>query len=124
MIYRNSDRIGDRRWLVEPHLDAGEILRDFLKGERNLIELELGYIAAVDDLDQFLRAAEGRPICVERAMTGEILARPIGSDESLFVTGRTAEVIGGYIDRTPVWTDDRGEMTLRRRLQSMYSGTL
>jgi len=124
MIYRNSDRMSDRRWLGEPNLEAGEVVRDFLRGERDLIELERGYIAAVDDLDGFLREAEGRPICVERAVTGEILARPIGSRESLFITGRTADVMGGYIDQTPVWTDDRSDMTLRRRLHSMYSGTL
>lgn len=124
MIYRNSDRLDDVRWLAEPDLGAGEIVRDFLMGERNLIELERGYIAAVDDLEQFLRAADGLPLSVERGATGEILVRPIGTSESLFITGRTAEVITGYIDRKPVWMDDRFEMTLRRRLHLMYTGTL
>ena len=124
MIYRNSDRIDDVRWLGEPNIEAGELVRDFLAGERDLIELERGYIAAVDDLDRFLRAADRKPICVERAVTGEILVRAIGSPELLFINGRTAEVIAGYIDRTPVWMEDRFDMTLRRRLHSMYSGTL
>ena len=121
MIYRNYDRINDARWLAEPNMEAGELVRDFLIGERNLIELERGYIAAVDDLDRFLKSAEGRPLCIERAVTGQILVRAIGSSEWLFITGRTADVITGYLDRTPVWMDDRNDMTLRRRLQLMYT---
>ena len=124
MIYRNYDRVNDVRWLGEPNMEAGELVRDFLAGERNLIELERGYIAAVDDLDRFLKSAEGRPICVERAVTGEILVRAIGSPESLFISGRTADVITGYLDRTPVWMDDRNDMTLRRRLHLMYTRSL
>jgi hypothetical protein len=54
-------------------------------------------------------------------VTGEILVRAIGSSESLFITGRTADVITGYLDRTPVWMDDRNDMTLRRRLHLMYT---
>ena len=112
MIYRNDDRIDDVRWLGEPNTEAGEIVRDFLCGERDLVQLEGG---RAGDLDEFLAAANGRPICVERAMTGEILVRAIGSIESLFITGRTADVIAGYLDSTPVWMEDRGDMTIRRR---------
>jgi hypothetical protein len=124
MIYRNYDWSRETRWLAEPNREAGEIVREFLTGERNLIELESGYIVPVEHLDQFLCAAEGRPICVERAVTGEILVRPIGTNESLILTGRTAEVVAGYIDQTPVWMEDRGDMTLRCRLHSIDTGTL
>ena len=117
MIYRNSDFIDDQRWLAEPKADAGDIVREFLAGERDLMELELGPNAhVVADLYEFLAAAEERPICVERAVTGEILVRAIGGNDSLLITGRTANVVAGYLDCTPVWMEDRGDMTLRRRI--------
>jgi hypothetical protein len=124
MIYRNPDRLDDMRWLGEPNRKAGEMVRDFLSGERDLLELERGYIAAVGDLDAFLSEAEGRTLCVERAVTGEILVRAIGSRQSLLITGRTAEVIAGYIDETPVWMEDRFDMTLRRRVHLIATASV
>ena len=115
MIYRNHDRLNDLRWLGEPNLQAGEIVRDFLIGERDLLELEHGHTRALGNLDCFLEGAANRPICVERAVTGEILIRAIGFRDSLLVTGRTADVLAGYLDSTPVWMEDRNDMTIRRR---------
>ncbi len=115
MIYLNLELIDDRRWLGEPKLDAGEIVRDFLAGERDLLELEQSSSCALTSLNRFLESAADRPICVERSVTGEILIRPIGASDVLLVTGRTADVVAGYLDNTPVWMEDRGDMTLRRR---------
>ena len=119
MLYRNDERLNDLRWLGEPNLAAGEIVREFLSGERDLLELEHGHTPAVEDLDWFLEGAAERPICVERAATGQILIRAVGFSGSLLVTGRTADVLSGYLDSTPVWMEDRSEMTLRRRPQSL-----
>ena len=116
MIYRNCDLVQYVRWLGEPNVEAGEIVREFLAGERDLLRLELGAATVVDDLNAFLDDADGKPICVERGGSGEILVRAIGCHESLFITGRTADVISGYLDTTPVWMEDRGDMTLRRRI--------
>ena len=99
-------------------MDASEIVRDSLAGERDLLELEHGFGPAVDALTQFLESAAGRPMCVERSITGEILIRAIGASDWLLLTGRTADVVAGYLDNAPVWMEDRGDMTLRRRVAS------
>ena len=51
MIYRNDLRMHDVRWLAEPNVGAGEILREFLTGERDLLEIEGGCDDAVRDLE-------------------------------------------------------------------------
>jgi hypothetical protein len=122
MIYLNLELTDDRRWLGEPKLDAGEIVRDFLTGERDLLELEHRTGAGVDALRRFLDSAEGRPIVVERSLAGEMLIRAIGASDSLVVTGRTAEVVAGYLDNKLVSMEDRWDMTLRQRVQGMQLG--
>ncbi|MGZ7031038.1 MAG: hypothetical protein ACXVIJ_03620 [Thermoanaerobaculia bacterium] len=119
MIYLNLELTDDRRWHGEPKLDAGEIVRDFLTGERDLLELEHGTGPGVDALRCFLEAAEGRPIIVARSINHEMLIRAVGASDSLIVTGRTAEVVAGYLDNKIVSTEDRWDMTLRRRPRAL-----
>jgi hypothetical protein len=114
MIFRNSARAGETIWMGSLDPQAGETVRDFLAGEHDLLKLSGSRSRATLDLQIFLDHAAGRPVCVERSHEGELLVRAIGSSQSLLITGRTAEVICGYLDEGPVLMEDRAEMTLRR----------
>ena len=115
MIYRNAVVPNDIVWMgtLDPH--AGEVVRDFLAGECDLMKLAGARRSAINDLQSFLNCASGKPICVERSHTGQLLVRAIGSSESLLLTGRTAEVVCAYLDQAPVMMEDRSDMTIRQR---------
>ena len=115
MIYRNATVLRDIIWMGSLASDAGEVVRDFLAGECDLMKLQGTRHRTLNDLQIFLNSASGRPICVERSRRGDLLVRAIGSGESLLLTGRTADVIRAYLDRAPVRMQDRADMTIRRR---------
>lgn len=115
MIYRNAAVQKDSVWIGTLDPQAGEIVRDFLAGECDLMKLAGARRSAIADLQMFLNSAKGKPICVERSLTGHLLVRAIGTSESLLLTGRTAEVVCAYLDQAPVLMEDRSEMTIRQR---------
>ena len=114
MIYRNSSLAQQVSWEVDDTLLAADIVLVFLRGERDLLRLAQLAKKTVADLDAFLTESEGRPLAIERSAGGELLVTCETSGESLFVTGKTAEVLRNYIDCRPVRGIDRGDMTLRR----------
>ena len=115
MIYRNAAVPKDIVWMGTLDPEAGEIVRDFLAGECDLMKLAGALRSAIADLQMFLNSASGKPICVERSQAGHLLVRAIGSSEWLLLTGRTAEVVCAYLDQAPVLMEDRSEMTIRQK---------
>ncbi len=92
---------------------SGEIARDFLGGERDLLKLARARTSTIVDLQVFLENAAEQPLCVARAASGEVLVRAGNSSETLMITGRTADVLRAYLDEELVLMSDRGDMTLR-----------
>jgi len=116
MIYRNSDLSRSINWSPDMNPEAGEIALRFLEGERDLMQIAHVRSSSIVDLTIFQVAAAGRYITVMRGTMGEILVTIAGSDETLLLTGKTAEVLAAYLDDEPVTTHDRSDMTIRRRV--------
>ena len=113
MIYRSSRIAHKYNWTPDDNPRAGELARQFLSNELELMQLEEIRSTATEALNDFLHM--GGVIAVERGISQDVLVRTIGSGESLLVTGKTAEVLRSYLDDEPVSTRDRGDMTIRRR---------
>lgn len=114
MIYRNSDLAHSITWTAETHPEAGERATRFLVAEYELLRLARARSSAIVELNIFLETANDTGVEVRRGLTGELLVT--ASDQSLLLTGKTAEVLGSYIDDEPVMTGDRLDMTIRRRI--------
>ena len=114
MIYRNSSLAQQLSWDRDDTLLAADIVLVFLRGERDLLRLAQLAKSTVADLDIFLTETEGKAVVIERASAGQLLIACEEAGESLFITGKTAEVLRAYIDCQPVRSIDRGDMTLRR----------
>ena len=99
---------------MDDTLLAADIVLVFLRGERDLLRLAQLAKKTVADLDAFLTECEDHPLVIERSAGGEIRITCEQSGGTLFVTGKTAEVLRNYIDCRPVRGIDRGDMTLRR----------
>ena len=110
MIYRNSLLANHVTWTMDDTPEAAQIARTFLRAECQLLRLASVAGSVVSDVEDFLKAVA--PTSVHRSSAGELLVRA-GSDD-LLITGKTAEVLGAYIDREIVRTEDRLDMTLRR----------
>ena len=115
MIYRNSSLAKQLSWNRDDTLLAADIALVFLRGERDLLRLAQMAAGTVAELDGFLTATEGMPLVVDRAAAGQLMVACEKTSESLFVTGKTADVLRAYIDCQPVRGIDRDDMTLRRR---------
>lgn len=115
MIYRNDPATKRRLWRRETNPDAPTVARRFLRGETEILRLAKMSTKTIDDLNAFLDITGEMTIEVERAPGGDILVKADKAGESLLITGRTAKVLGAYIDNEPVQTDDRTDMTQRIR---------
>ena len=102
------------QWTPDSNDRAGEIARDFLRGENDLLELASARTGAVLALSRFLENSAEYPLSVERAESGDLLVRAKVVGEALLVTGKTARVLARYIDSSPVLMQDRLDMTARR----------
>ena len=114
MIYRNSSLAQQLSWNRDDTVLAADIVLVFLRGERDLLRLAQVAKSTVADLEMFLTRTEGMPLVIERAAAGQLLIACEKTGDSLFVTGKTAEVLRAYIDCQPVRGIDRDDMTLRR----------
>ena len=112
MIVRSNGMTQLNGWKRESNPNAGSIARDFLIGELEILKLGHVRSSAIIDLRVFLEASGDRPIEVWRAPAGEIIVAG-DSDECLFLTGRTASVLRGYLDEQTVTMQDRFDMTQR-----------
>lgn len=110
MIYRNSLLANHVTWTVDFTPEAANIARMFLRAECQLLRLASVAHGVVDEVEDFLESSA--PMSVYRSAAGDLLLRMNGDD--LLLTGKTAEVLGAYIDREIVRTEDRLDMTLRR----------
>ena len=119
MIYRNSPMATKLRWWTDSNAGAGEIAREFLNGERELLQFVRAENDMVLDLIVFLEATRGLSLTVRRSVGGELLVTAVPWAESLLLTGRTAEVLRGYIDNRMVKMADRFDMTVRQPIRSM-----
>jgi hypothetical protein len=116
VIYRNSSLAQQLSWNRDDTILAADIVLVFLRGERDLLQLAKMAKGTVADLDMFLTRTEGMPLVVDRSAAGQLLIACEETGESLFVTGKTAEVLRAYIDCQPVRGIDRDDMTLRRHV--------
>ena len=114
VIYRNSAVAEQIRWSLDDTDGAPDIARTFLRSEFELLRLARVVTSSVADLESFLKNTANAPLSVQRSAAQELLVRAANSDESLLITGKTAEVLCAYIDSEPVRTEDRADMTLRR----------
>jgi len=118
VIYRNSPLSRQIAWTPDDTLLAPDIALHFLRGEYDLLRLARVAHSTVADLQLFLTLTAGLPLVVERSAAGELLVYCQEVDESLLITGKTADVLCSYIDCEPVHTQDRGDMTLRRQMSA------
>lgn len=114
MIYRNSLLSKQVVWTLDASPEATNVARAFLRGECELLRLARVAQNTIADLEKFLQITAELPIVVERSSAGDLLVRASQIEESLLITGKTAEVLRSYIDSEPVRTEDRTDMTLRR----------
>lgn len=119
MIYRNVNMPMRLHWWPETNPEAGSIARDFLVGERDLLRFTRAEGEVVSELEAFLEVSAGLSLVVRRAPSGEILLSVDPWSESLLLTGRTAEVLSGYLDRKVVRMEDRFDMTVRQAVRAM-----
>jgi hypothetical protein len=103
-------------WNRDDTLLAADIALVFLRGERDLLRVADVARDTVADLEKFLTLTEGLPLVVDRSAAGQLLVACEEAGETLFISGKTAEVLGAYIDCQPVHSQDRGDMTLRRQM--------
>lgn len=116
MIYRNTSLSRHIAWNVDETPEAIDIARQFLRSECELLRLAGVAGSTHRDLEIFLASTAGLPLVVERSAAGDVLVHNEEVNERLLITGKTAKVLGSYIDCRPVRTEDRGDMTLRRQL--------
>ncbi|HEU4521052.1 MAG TPA: hypothetical protein VFT12_03555 [Thermoanaerobaculia bacterium] len=119
MIYRNLPDVRDRAWSAVENAEAGTIARDFLVCEYDLLRFTRTQNSTVSDLGGFLDATEGFPLLVHRDGAGEVLVTSKPWSESLLLTGRTADVLCGYLDHKVVRMEDRFDMTVRQSVRAM-----
>jgi hypothetical protein len=118
MIYRNSVLADQIRWTPDETADAADVARSFLRSEYELLRLARVEAASVSELESFLRNSADLPLTVEHSAGQEVLVRAGDTHETLLITGKTAEVLYSYINSEPVKSQDRADMTLRRRLDN------
>ena len=114
MIYRNSLLANHVTWAADDTPEAAEVARTFLRAECQLLRLASVARSTVDDVEEFLKSSADVPMSVYRSAAGELLIRAEQTSDDLLITGKTAEVLGAYIDQEVVRTEDRLDMTLRR----------
>lgn len=117
MIYRNSPDADSVMWSPDENPEAVAIARRFLHGERDLLRLARATTTSVNDLQTFLDKTAELPVTLSRSSAGNLLLRAATVNESLLITGRTAEVLRSYIDDDPVRMEDRLDMTMRRDMR-------
>jgi hypothetical protein len=119
VIYRNSSQANNREWTLDENPEAPSVARDFLAGEYDLLVFTRAKTPARADLEQFLESTKGMPLIVQRASNGDVLVTgPLGRDR-LLLTGRTADVLCGYLDNKIVRMEDRFDMTVRRSFAAL-----
>lgn len=102
-------------WTREGNPQATDIARAFLRAEHELLWLTRMKSRSAGDLEEFLAISAELPITVWRSAAGNILVSADKANESVLITGKTAEVLRSYIDHEPVRMTDREDMTVRRQ---------
>ena len=113
MIFYNADISRSMTWSAPLPDGAGDVARNFLEGEWQLLQLTRSRGPAAIALGAFLDATKEFSLTVHRTTTGELLVRP-SLGPTLLVTGKTAGVLSSYLDEAPVRMQDRFDMTVRR----------
>src|SRR5213595_1083236 len=98
MIIRNAPMASNIGWVRDENPRAVDIARRFLFGEIEILHLSRSQPSEVADIEGFLRISAEASSSVERSEAGHILLRMTKRDESLMITGKTAEVLGAYLD--------------------------
>jgi hypothetical protein len=93
-------------------LDTGHVARTFLQGERSLAALQ-GDDELAHLLNAFLSEAGDTPLHV-RIETEGITIATASEAHCIRLTGRTADVLLGYLSGQEVSIADRMDMTMRR----------
>ncbi len=116
MIYRNSELVRNTQWTPHDNPAAGVIAWQFLAGERELLHLAHARSSAIVALTVFLESAADADLFVDLAVSGDLLISSVATDDTLLLTGKTAEVLRSYLDDEPVSMRDRADMTVRLRI--------
>lgn len=113
MLYFDPDRHHHNVWSLDEREESATIARDFIAGEGQLLRLlgDRGELSA--QIEEFLIEAEPVPLSIMRSVSGQILIRAGITGTPLLLTGRTADVLGRYLDGEPVRMSDRFDMTQR-----------
>ena len=117
VIYQNSLLANHVTWTLDLTPEAPEVARTFLRAECQILRLASVARETIDDVERFLTASADVPLSVHRSSSGDLLIRAGQTGDDLMITGKTAEVLTGYIDREVVRTEDRLDMTLRRSVR-------
>lgn len=112
MLLVNASEPDSLPWQPEANPDAADIARRFIAGERDLMLVDGAGDPTAGEIGAFLDVAGEHGLTVHRTVSGEVLLR--AGSQTLFVTGRTAAVLRGYLDDQPVRMKDRFDMTVRR----------
>jgi hypothetical protein len=119
MLHFDPEHHDNTIWAVDERAECATIARSFLAGESGVLQLIGGRHDLVSRIEEFLRVSESAPLSIARSATGHILIRAGITSAPLLLTGRTADVLGRYLDGEPVRMSDRSEMTQRIRTTSL-----
>lgn len=101
-------------WTSRDQPDSEHVAKTFLQGERSLAVLRNDR-EIQETLDAFLNAAGEEALLISTGVDGEIMLRPASAEECIVLTGRTADVLSGYLHGENVTAQDRMDMTVRSR---------
>ena len=94
-------------------IDGEHVAKTFLQGERSLAELQKNEQVA-QLLHGFLGAAGDAPLRIRTETDRSVIVSTGDGAACLLLTGRTAEVLLGYLRGDDVSIADRMDMTMRR----------
>lgn len=115
MLHFDPENHSHNVWSLDDRGESSTIARDFIAGEGQLLRLLGDRRELSARIEEFLAEAEVVPLSVMRADSGQILIRSGITGTLLLLTGRTAGVLGRYLDGAPVRMSDRFDMTQRLR---------
>ena len=115
MLHFDPEHHSHNVWSLDERAESSTIARDFIAGEGQLLRLLGDRRELSARIEEFLTEADAVPLSVMRAACGQILIQSGITGMLLLLTGRTADVLGRYLDGAPVRMSDRFDMTQRLR---------
>ena len=114
MMITLCSELPEIEWTSENAPDSEHVAKTFLQGERSLAAIRHDR-EIQETLDTFLDAAGEDALLISTGIDGEIMLRTASAQQCLVLTGRTADVLSGYLHGETVTAQDRMDMTVRSR---------